>query len=153
MVSMVTTTCDLCQKRKIGCGVPKAPTLKVKAKKPFDLLAIDCVAYPRTARGNNGLVVALDHRSKFVYATPLRTKTGESIANACKDIIFPMCVKRPVRCLNDSGPEFRSNTFQRMLQNHDIHHIRITSFVSQANGLVERTIKTLTELLKMCTLD
>src|SRR5215469_2877268 len=153
MTSEITSTCDQCQRMKIGCGVPKAPTLKVQVKEPFDLVAMDCVAYPRTSRGHIGLLLAVDHKSKFLYATPLRKKTGDSITNACTDIVFPMCVRRPVRCLTDNGPEFRSSSFQGMLRDLGIRHIRITSFVSQANGMVERTIKTVTELLRMCTED
>src|SRR5215469_487985 len=151
VASEITRTCIHCQKSKVGCGVSKPPIIKVNVSEPFEMLAIDCVSYPRSSRGNVALLVAVDHKSKFLYATPLRKKTSQSISNAMTDVILPMCVKKPSRVLSDNGPEFRGESFTDMLAGHGIKHVTITSYVSQANGLVERTIKTITQLIRLCT--
>src|SRR5215469_16864820 len=151
VASEITKTCIHCQKSKVGCGVSKPPIVKVNVSEPFELLALDCVSYPRSSRGNVALLVAVDHKSKFLYATPLRKKTSQYISNAMTDVILPMCVKKPSRILSENGPEFRADLFKEMLAGHGIKHVTITSYVSQANGLVERTIKTVTQLLRLCT--
>src|SRR5215469_9068914 len=151
VASEITRTCIHCQKSKVGCGVSKPPIIKVNVSEPFELLALDCVSYPRSSRGNVALLVAVDHKSKFLYATPLRKKTSQCISNAMTDVILPMRVKKPSRILSDNGPEFRADLFKEMLASHGIKHVTITSYVSQANGLVERTIKTVTQLLRLCT--
>ena len=66
------------------------------------------------------------------------------------DVVFPMCVKMPVRCLTDNGPEFRGSEFVNMLARHGIKHSTISPWMSHCNGLVERTVKTFTDLLRMC---
>lgn len=65
-----------------------------------------------------------------------------------------MCVIKPQKMLSDNGPEFTGKEFEVMLREWGIDHVLSTPYMPSANGLAERPIKTLTELLRvMCKKD
>ena len=150
VVTDVATTCEDCQKRKIQGMHVKPPVLKVDVNEPFEMVVIDCVSFPRSARGNVGMLVMVDHKSKFGYAAPLKDKTSLNVANVMSQVLLPMCVKKPRKCLSDNGPEFVGRVFEEMLKDHGINHILTTPYVPSSNGLAERTVRTMSELLRMC---
>ena len=145
----VSPTCERCQRYKIQGVNVKPPLLKVDAKEPFELVVIDCVSMPRTSKGSIGMVVIVDHKSKFAYAAPLRNKSSEHVAEIVQMRLLPMMVRKPKRWLSDNGGEFIGEAFEDLLQEMAIRHITITPYMSSSNGLAERTIRTLTEMLRV----
>ena len=147
----VCTTCEECQKRKFQSMSSQPPIVKIDAREPFELVAIDCVSLPVSARGHVGMVVMVDHKSKFAYAVPVKNKRSGTIADAIRMNVLPMCVCKPKKCLSDNGPEFLGKEFEYMLKENEIEHILTTPYMPSSNGLAERTIKTLCEMLRtMC---
>ena len=147
----VATTCESCQKGKYQRIYASPPVLKLSMNEPFELVVIDCVSYPMTARRNVGMIVMVDHKSKFAYAVPVKNKTSENVARVVSSNLLPMCVSKPVRMLSDNGPEFVGSSFERMLSEWNIEHVLTTPYMPSANGLAERTIRTLSEILRMMT--
>ena len=68
------------------------PVLKIDVNEPVEMIAFDCVSLPRTSRGDIGIVVAMDHKSKFAYAGAIKDKTCSTLANTIRDDVLPMCV-------------------------------------------------------------
>ena len=147
----VATTCESCQKGKYQRTYASPPILKLSMNEPFEMVVIDCVSLPVTVRGNVGMVVMVDHKSKFAYAVPVRNKTSENVARVVSQNLLPMCVCKPSKMLSDNGPEFVGRPFENMLREWGIDHVRTTPYVPSANGLAERTNRTLIELLRMMT--
>ena len=145
----VATTCEACQKGKYQRKYVSPPVLKLCMNVPFEMVTIDCVSFPRSSRGNVGLIVMVDHKSKFAYAACVKNKTSENVAEIVSERLLPMCVCKPEKMLSDNGPEFVGRAFERMLNEWGVEHLYTTPYNPSANGLAERTIRTLSEILRM----
>ncbi|XP_066978182.1 uncharacterized protein [Macrobrachium rosenbergii] len=145
----VAVTCEDCQREKYQSVQANPPVLRLQMKELFEMVVIDCVSLPRTARGHVGMIVMVDHMSKFVYAVPIKDKRNETVARMVGQVILPMCVCRPVRMLSDNGPEFVGWQFEEMLRQWGIVHVYATPYMPSANGLAERTVRTMAEILRM----
>ena len=146
----VAVMCDACQKGKYQRKYVSPPVLKVCINEPFAMVVIDCVSLPRSGRGNVSLVVMVDHKSKFAYyGASVKNKTSENVARVVSERLLPMCVCKPVRMLSDNGPEFAGRAFEFMLDEWGIEHLFTTPYCPSSNGLAERTVRTLCEILRM----
>ena len=147
VASDVTRTCDTCQRVKVA-GVLQPPTTKIQTSSPFELLTIDLLALPTTKKRNSCCLVAVDHYSKWLSVVPLPNKTSVVVSSALENQILPSLLKVPQKILSDNGPEFRAAAFADVLDRWSITHIRTTAYKPTSNGLVERTNRTLSEILR-----
>src|SRR5678816_3631754 len=127
IVNDVATTCEECQKGKYQRMYVKPPVLRMDVNEPFELVVIDCVSLPVTASGYVGMVVMVDHKSKFAYAVPLKNKTSGNVAKVVRE----------------------GQAFEQMLSDWGIEHVKTTPDMPSSNGLAERTARTLSEMLRM----
>ncbi|XP_066965656.1 uncharacterized protein [Macrobrachium rosenbergii] len=128
-------------------SVYTSPTvLKFSMKEPFELVAIDCVTLPVTARRSVGVIVMVDHKSRCVSCAAVKNKTSENVARVVSMVLLLACVRKPARMLGDNGPEFVGRPFEQMMKEWGINHIATTPYMSSANGLAKRTIMTLSEM-------
>lgn len=104
---------------------------------------------PRTSCEKEGMIVMVNHRLKYEFAAPFKIKTSVNVSNLNSMNLFPMMIARLQKILSDNGPKFRGEGFERMLKVHGIQHVMISPFMSSLNGLTERTVKTLSEVLQM----
>lgn len=148
VVGDVCRTCPQCQLVKIDHKVVFPPIWKIEVKRPFELIAIDVLALPRTRSGNVACLVAVDHCSKWVAVRPLRDKSARSITEAFEESILPSFVRVPMKVLSDNGVEFRSNKFEEMLRKYGIEHLYSSPYKPASNGAVERVNRTFIEFLK-----
>src|SRR5678815_3324971 len=107
IVNDVATTCEECQKGKYQRMYVKRPVLRMDVSEPFELVVIDCVTLPVTASGYVGMVVMVDHKSKFAYAVPVKNKTSANVARVVREVLLPMCVCKP--CLLYTSPSPRDS--------------------------------------------
>ena len=148
MANDICTSCAHCQLYKIGKQTVTPPTLKIKADYPYDLVAMDLLQFSKSSENNVAVLVAIDHYSKFLFAVPLKNKRAETVANALYNNILPKMLSLPTRILTDNGPEFKSIEFNSRLQEFNIDHIYSTRYKASSNGAVERSNRTITEILK-----
>jgi len=146
----VCSSCRHCQLYKVAAHAVSPPTLKIKARYPFDLVAMDLTMFPPSNRGNVAALVAIDHFSKFLLAVPLRNKTANTVYRAITEQILPSLIRVPDRLLTDNGVEFKSHQLKRKTEQCGIKHIFATRRRPQSNGLVERSNRTIGELLRDC---
>ena len=143
----ITSSCDECQKVKISSMVVP-PTFKVQTTAPFEMVVVDVVNLPRSA-GYSACLVAADHHGKWLSVMPLSSKTSASVALAFETGVLPKMLRCPEKVLSDNGPEFVGSPFNDLLSSYGITHIYTTPNHPPSNGLAERTIRTLTELLRV----
>ena len=148
MVRDASTTCGVCQKNKPTSRVTLPPTLKIQTQAPFELMAIDLVSLPVTSQGYLGVVVIVDHFSKWLAVAPIKNKRSQTIINLLENNIFPSLLKLPVRMLSDNGPEFSSLEFNDLMERFNIHHIKTTVYKPSSNGAVERVNRTIIAFLR-----
>src|ERR1700755_1523663 len=144
----VCVTCDICQKFKISHQTEKPPTLKIETTFPFQLVAMDCVNFPRTSRGNIGCLVAVDHFSKWVFMEPLKDKKSSTIAKIFEELFLPSMIWLPETVLTDNGSEFQLR-FPEVLVRYGIKHTTSSPYKPSSNGAVERVNRTIGELLRL----
>lgn len=75
----MATTCEECQKGMYHRVFAKPSILRLDVKEPFEMVEINCVSLPATSRGYARMVVIVDHKSKFAYAS-VGNKKCENIA-------------------------------------------------------------------------
>lgn len=141
-------SCDTCQKFKLSTKKGnKHPLVSIKVNKIWDLICVD-VAGPlkMTIRGNRFIIIAIDHFSKFVVAKAVPSYTAEITVMFLKEDVINK-FGTPLSWLTDQGRNFEANIFKEFCQEYSIKKLRTTGYHPQCNGLVERTIKTIKQML------
>ena len=140
--------CEYCQLNKVNLQQVVPPALKLEAPFPFYVVAIDLMKFPRSHRGNVAVLVVIDHCSKWMTAVPLKDKTALRVCEALKERVLPYLLKVPLHVLSDNGVEFRSRETEQVLDDFSIKHIYISPYTPSSNGIVERGIRSLNDILK-----
>ena len=145
----ICRTCRECQLKKVHRQPKTLPIVKIKTARPFEMVAVDLVNFPRTRRGNIGCCVVVDHNSKWMAAVPIKNKTGQHIAQVFEERVLPFMPRKPDRVLSDNGCEFTSFQFEDVLKKYNMTHVFVTPYHAAGNGAVERVNRTIGESLKV----
>lgn len=148
VIKDITRSCKHCQLYKVSSQLISPPTLKIVARYPFDLVAVDIMMFPKSSSGHMAILVCVDHFSKFLFAVPLMDKKSSSVCKALNNFVFPCMPRLPSRILSDNGPEFRSSEFKNAVSAYNISHVFSTRYRAQGNGAVERSNRTIIEFVK-----
>ena len=144
----VCSSCFHCQLFKPINRVVSPPMHKIQTDCPFQMVAVDLLQLPNTGRQLNTVLVAIDHFSKWLSVLPIKDKKGATVARALEERLLPNLPALPTRILSDNGPEFRSKEFNEVLKKFCIEHTYTTPYKPSSNGCVERSNRTIMNLLK-----
>lgn len=144
----ICVTCPQCQLMKWSRQVQLPPTVKIATSRPFEMVAVDLVQFPRTSSGNIGCCVLVDHNSKWTSVVPIKSKMSASVVNIIERQMLPFLPRIPTKILSDNGPEFKSQTFTEFVNRYSITHICTTPYKPSSNGCVERVNRTIGEFLR-----
>lgn len=132
------------------CKATKAPNMILKppmgahavSNRPFQRLYIDLLGpYPRSKNGHIGLLIVLDHLTKFHWLSPLKRFTSTLIQNYLeKDIFHVFGV--PEVIISDNGSQFRANELNAFFTTYGVQHI-YTAFYSPQSNASERVNRSL----------
>ena len=110
-------------------------------QRPWEVLGTDIFTY----KGNEYLLV-VDYYSRYPEVALLRQSTSKEVIMHCKAIFarhgIPSCVK------SDNGPGYASAEFADFAKNYGFSHMTSSPRYPQSNGLAERTVQTIKNLLK-----
>lgn len=112
-----------------------------------DLIQADLAIMSSYAKVNNGynyILVVINAFSKFVWAVPVKRKTGKDIMTAMKKILNQM-VSPPKNLQTDNGTEFYNKDFQQLMKQYNINHY--STFSNLKASIAERAIRSLKNLL------
>ena len=138
--------CEPCSQRKAPSGKQRAPMESVTIGRPMEMIALDFVGpLPTTIRGNRHLLVIGDYYTKWIEAVPTRDQTAEMSAQALLEQIGRHGV--PMVIHSDQGPAFEGKLIREMCRLLGTDKTRTTSDHPQCDGLVERTNRTLLDIL------
>ncbi|BHF75659.1 hypothetical protein SprV_0501875500 [Sparganum proliferum] len=147
----VITFCNTCP----TCATFKAPQQRFRAPLqpmitgfPFQRVGVDIIG-PLTysTSGHQYILVMVDYFTKWAEATPLRRQDALSVTTA----FFNDWICRfgaPLSLHSDCGANFESKLVQDVCDQLHIHKTRTTPAHPEGNGQVERTNRTLINLLK-----
>lgn len=100
--------------------------------------------FAKVNRGYRYILVVINTFSKFVWALPLKSKTGEEVAKAIATI-FTKPKNIPKNLQTDLGKEFYNKHFTALMNKFNINHY--SSYSTLKSSIAERVIRTLKSLL------
>jgi hypothetical protein len=140
--------CEYCERFKNPIPTRRAPLQNVKAGFPNEMVGIDIIGpLPETHNGNRYIVVMVDYFTKWAEAVATATIDAATVAN----VIFDRWVCQwgaPGQLHSDQGSNFESNVVLELCKLLQIDKTRTTAYHPEGNGLVERTNRTIKNLLK-----
>lgn len=146
--------------------VHKAPAKHVVNKpilssRPHERWQIDLADFSAFKHWNSGykyITLVVDHFSKFLWTVPTKTKSGAAIAGAFKTVLTTATAlgQYPRIIQSDNGAEFTGAGFKKVIDDYNatspegrakLEHITSMPYHPQSQGLVERTVRTLKEMI------
>lgn len=127
--------CEVCKTTKAPNFVMKPPMGNPTTSiRPFQRLYIDILGpYPRSKSGFIGLLIVLDHLTKFHWVCPLRKFTSSLIKDFLEKQIFHV-YGVPEVVVSDNGSQFKANDFNAFLTQYGITHTYTAYYSPQSNA-------------------
>ena len=127
--------CETCKQSKAPNEVLRPPMGElVKSERAFQRLYVDLLGpYPRSTKGFVGVIVVLDHMSKFVFLEPIKKFTAAPIVDFIEKRVFHV-FGVPEVVTSDNGVQFRSNIFKSFLETYGVKHNFTAVYSPQANA-------------------
>jgi hypothetical protein len=122
------------------------PLLPTKCNELWAIDLIDMNPYVAQNNGFRYILTCIDYFSRYVFARPLKNKTAIDVADSMADI-FNEAHAYPNRLQSDNGGEF-SGQLDELCKEHDIKHIRTTSYTPQSNGMIEGFNRIVRDILR-----
>ena len=137
--------CQICASRSVG--KPLHPSLvPLPVGGPFDRVGVDVVQLPTSRKGNKYAVVFIDYLTKWPEVYPTRDQSSLTIARLLVEHIIPQHGV-PSQLLSDRGATFLSKIMFELYKLLGIKKVSTTAYHPQTDGLVERYIRTLVDML------
>ena len=117
------------------------PRRHVVVKGFDDLFQADLVEMQPFARMNKGyryILMVIDAYSKYLWAVPIKDKTGEAVSAAMARVLQE---RVPRNLQTDKGSEFYNPSFKALMDRHKINHYSTHTEIKAA--MVERVNRTL----------
>lgn len=106
----------------------------------FQADLVEMIPYARENKGYRYILVVINAFSKFVWAVPVKRKTGEDVSAAI-DSILSRSKHKPKNLQTDLGKEFYNKRVQTVLEKYNINHYSVYS--NKKASIVERVNRTL----------
>lgn len=129
--------------------VKKFQKRRIITKGIDDIWAADLLIMNRYSRHNKGynyIFNVIDTFSKYLFAIPLKTKSGKEVALAFSKII-KSSKRCPTKLHVDRGKEFVNKDFQNVLDKYNITMYH--TFNEEKSAIAERVNRTINEKLKL----
>ncbi len=106
---------------------------------------------PKSARGNEHILVIVDYATRYPEAVPLRKATAKAIAQEL--FLLSSRVGIPSEILTDQGTPFMSRLMADLCRLLRVKQLRTTVYHPQTDGLVERFNQTLKQMLRQVVVE
>lgn len=110
----------------------------------FQADLVELIPYARENKGYRYILVVIDIFSKYVWAEPVKRKTGIDVANAMQKI-FSVDNRIPKNVHTDMGKEFYNKEFAKLMAKYNINHY--STFSTKKASIVERVNRSLKNLM------
>lgn len=131
-----------------GTGRKQKPLLQpISTERPFQIVGVDIMELPVTAKGNRYVIVFQDLFSKWPMVFPTPDQKTERIAQLLVEEIIP-CFGVPEAVLSDRGTNLLSHLMKDICRMLGIKKLNTTANHPQCNGAVERFNRTLKSMLR-----
>ena len=107
--------------------------------------------YPTSNSGNKYILVIQDYWSRWVEVFAIPDKRAETVAAVLVEEIFTR-YGTPWRLHSDQGMEFEASLIHELCKSWDIFKQRTTPFAPWSNGMVERSNRSIKQMLRQAVL-
>ncbi len=147
-VGQYVQSCSVCNQNKKPNRKARFPLMSFQAGLPMERVHLDFLGpLPRTAQGNEYVLMMVDQFTKWVECVALASQTAEVTAHAAVTQFFARfgC---PYQLQTDRGSNFESQLFTSVCELLHIHKTRTTPYRPSVNGQVERYNRTLMDAIR-----
>ena len=141
-------SCTTCQQAKGKTCTQRAPLSHITAGAPFEIVAMDIMGpLTTTNAGKSYILVVIDYYTKWIEIFALSNIQARTVATC----IFNNVIARygtPEQIHTDQGSQFESLLFKELCTLLQIHKSRTTPYHPAGDGLVERSNRTIQNILK-----
>jgi hypothetical protein len=145
--------CDVCSRAKwtpVGSAIPRI-SMK-SAERPFQRVSMDYAGpFRQTSRGNKYFLVIVDDFSRFLRVYPTRDCSAATTIRCFQDLVANEGI--PEEVLTDNGTHFTADIVKEFFESQKIKHIRSAPYHPSANGMAERSIRTMKNLIRADLLE
>ena len=135
-------SCPVCQKT---ANPNKEPLISTPLPShPWERVASDLFELK-----DSTYLLTVDYYSRFAEVQKLNSTTSSSVITHLKSIFARFGI--PAEMVSDNGPQFSSQEMKEFSESYGFRHIKTSPHYPQANGLAERTVKTVKSLLEHST--
>ncbi|MEM7069993.1 MAG: DDE-type integrase/transposase/recombinase, partial [Pseudomonadota bacterium] len=139
--------CFKCATRKNPPHRTQLPLQSLPVEGPFDRIAVDYLGpLPQTEQGNKYLLVFSDYLTKWPEVFATSDQNSDMVARILTEEIICRH-SAPRQLLSDRGANFLSKLVQEICRMCDTRKINTTAYHPQTDGLVERSNRTLMDIL------
>ena len=142
--------CSSCQQNKPGCGRGRMPLKQDQCNGPMVRVGMDIAYMKLTSEGYRYLLVVQDYYSKYIELYPLKEKSAAAVAT----VLVNEFLTRYGACgilHSDQGREFDCELIKEVCKLWGIEKSRTSPFAPWSNGMVERSNRTIKQMLRqMC---
>ncbi|CAB0027829.1 unnamed protein product [Trichogramma brassicae] len=143
-VTRYVKACQICQQCKVQQLLPAGLMGRRPFTKPWSVVAGDVMGpFPRTARGNEYILVFVDEFTRWVEVIPIRKANAQTIRRELNERIF-LRFGVPDIFHSDNGTEFKNKIVDKFLKERGVKHTTIAPYAAHQNPTerVNRTFKT-----------
>jgi len=138
-ITDLVTRCFTCAKLR---PEPKEPLMPSSfPSRPWERLAIDLY----DLNGKSHMIV-VDYYSRWAEIKRLPSDSSETVVKLLKEIFATHGI--PDLVVSDNGPQFACRVFKEFAINYGFTHITSSPMYPRGNGEVERSVRTVKEILK-----
>lgn len=125
----------------------KPPLVPIPVQRPFQIVGVDIMDLPATARGNRHVVVFQDFFTKWPLVFPVSDQKTIRIARLLAEEVVPF-FGVPESLLSDRGTNLLSHLMLSLCELLGIKKLNTTAYHPQCDGMVERFNRTLKAMLR-----
>ncbi len=146
-VARYINSCHVCQTSKFPKKRMKFPLKPLESGGPNELLQVDYLKLSTTEEGYQGVLMMVDHFSKYAVAKPYWIFDAKETCRLIMDHWISE-YGAPIAIRSDNGTQFTAALTSEFLETPEIVQVHSSPYHPQTNGLVERQNRMLINLLK-----
>ena len=138
-------TCETCSQHQLSNT--KEPMISDEPPtRPWELVSTDLFHL----EGEDYLLI-VDSYSHYIEIVKLKSTTSKTVIEGTKSIFARHGIPRIIK--SDNGPQYTSGEYKEFSKNWGFHHVTVSPYYPQANGLAEKSVQIIKRLIKKAKSD
>ena len=142
-------SCEICQQYKSGSGLQQKWQSFPEVSRPLERVSVDLTDMHTSTSGHRFVLSIIDHYSRFVSFSELKTKTASEVSQRFTDYFYTYGT--PKQLLADNGAEFNNELFRKICHDNRIKLNFVTPYHPEGNAVTERVHKSFKTCLGIMT--